>query len=88
MTRPMAALISITGFLAAGLLLYRLGPWDFNLVDEITPMVRLCVGVGALSTWMLLLDHRRAAQWRRQMEHLDAIGHVLWRDEVHRRTGS
>lgn len=88
MTRPLAALITITGTLTAGLLLYRLGPWDFDLMDEITPLVRTVIAVGALTTWMLLLDHRRAVQWRRRMEHLDAIGRALWRDATQRRTGS
>lgn len=88
MTRSLLALISATGALAGGLLVYRLGGWDIGIIEAIAPFAHLLIILGGLMMFVLLLDHRRAAQWRRHMEHLDAIGKAVWRDRAERRTGS
>jgi len=84
----MATLITITATLLTGWLLYRFGPWECGLVDDLMPTVRYFIGVGGLGIFSLMLDRRRARQWRQQMDHLDAIGKALWRDRAKRRTGS
>lgn len=88
MTRPLLALISATGAVAGGLLVYQLGGWNIGFIEAIEPFAQLLVILGGLMIWMLVLDQRRIRQWRRHMEHLDAIGKAIWRDRAERRTGS
>lgn len=90
MTRPLTALITITGALAGALLIYRLGGWSVDMIDTIAPAIRVADGVGALVTWMLLLDQRRAVEHVRRMQEIDAIEELANRYRSTRldRTGS
>lgn len=90
MTRLLTALITITGALAGALLIYRLGGWSVDFIDTIAPAIRVADGVGALVTWMLTMDQRRAVEHVRRMQEIDAIEELANRYRSTRldRTGS
>ena len=71
MTRPLTMPITITGALAGALLIYRTGGWEF--ADAVTPAIRIIDALGALVTWMMLIDQRRADHYARRMQEIDAI---------------
>jgi len=60
-----------------GLLVYQIGPWELAVMEAIRPLVRSAIGIGALASFMLALDHRRAAQAAQRIRDLELIDQIV-----------
>lgn len=57
----LAATITLT----IGFAVYRLGPWSYTIVDDISPLVRTAIGVGSIIAFVLGLEQRRTRRFAR-----------------------